>query len=83
MAGLTQAEKEFFMGGSSQSQLSLQKEEIPIGCVIVKDGQIIGRGHNAREGKILPSCMPKLWLSIKQIEYKKVGVCWIVRFCHH
>ncbi|WP_238595378.1 nucleoside deaminase, partial [Streptococcus suis] len=22
---------------------------MPIGCVIVKDGQIIGRGHNARE----------------------------------
>lgn len=50
MAGLTQAEKEFFMGEAlKEAQLSLQKEEIPIGCVIVKDGQIIGRGHNARE----------------------------------
>ena len=50
MAGLTQAEKEFFMGEAlKEAQLSLQKEEIPIGCVIVKDDQIIGRGHNARE----------------------------------
>jgi tRNA(adenine34) deaminase len=50
MVGLTQAEKEFFMGEAlKEAQLSLQKEEIPIGCVIVKDGQIIGCGHNARE----------------------------------
>lgn len=27
----------------------MAKKEIPIGCVIVKDSQIIGRGHNARE----------------------------------
>lgn len=50
MAGFTQEEKEFFMTEAlKEAQISLQKEEIPIGCVIVKDGQIIGRGHNARE----------------------------------
>ena len=32
-----------------EAQKSLAKEEIPIGCGIVKEGQIIGRGHNARE----------------------------------
>ncbi len=32
-----------------EARKSLEKDEIPIGCVIVKDGQIIGRGHNARE----------------------------------
>ena len=32
-----------------EAEKSLAKAEIPIGCVIVKDGQIIGRGHNARE----------------------------------
>lgn len=50
MADFTQEEKEFFMTEAlKEAQISLQKEEIPIGCVIVKDGQIIGRGHNARE----------------------------------
>lgn len=46
----TQEEKEFFMGQALlEAEKSLAKDEIPIGCVIVKDGEIIGRGHNARE----------------------------------
>ncbi len=28
-----------------------EKDEVPIGCVIVKDNQIIARGHNNRESK--------------------------------
>ena len=28
-----------------------EKDEVPIGCVIVKDNQIIARGHNNRENK--------------------------------
>ena len=50
MADFTQEEKEVFMREAlKEAQKSLAKEEIPIGCVIVKDGRIIGRGHNARE----------------------------------
>ena len=46
----TVEEKEYFMRQALQeAKKSLDKEEIPIGCVIVKDGSIIGRGHNARE----------------------------------
>ena len=28
-----------------------QKDEVPIGCVIVKDDQIIARAYNQRENK--------------------------------
>ncbi|HEM6390821.1 TPA: tRNA adenosine(34) deaminase TadA [Streptococcus suis] len=46
----TLEEKEYFMSQALvEAEKSLEKDEIPIGCVIVKDGQIIGRGHNARE----------------------------------
>ncbi len=46
----TLAEQEYFMSEAlEEARKSLVKEEIPIGCVIVRDGQIIGRGHNARE----------------------------------
>ena len=46
----TVEEKEYFMREAlKEAEKSLAKEEIPIGCVIVKDGHIIGRGHNARE----------------------------------
>jgi tRNA(adenine34) deaminase len=31
------------------AQLSLAAEEVPIGCVIVHDGLVIGRGHNQVE----------------------------------
>ena len=46
----SQEEKENFMQEAlKEAQIALENDEIPIGCVIVKDGQIIGRGHNARE----------------------------------
>ena len=46
----TQEEKEYFMQEALQeAQIALGNDEIPIGCVLVKEGKIIGRGHNARE----------------------------------
>ena len=43
-------EKEEFMREAlKEAELALANDEIPIGCVIVKAGRIIGRGHNARE----------------------------------
>lgn len=50
MQVFTEAEKAYFMQEAlKEAQKSLAKEEIPIGCVIVKGKEIIGRGHNARE----------------------------------
>ena len=46
----TLEEKEIFMREAlREAEIALEHDEIPIGCVIVKDGKIIGRGHNARE----------------------------------
>ena len=43
-------EKEMFMREAlKEAEIALANDEIPIGCVLVKDGHIIGRGHNARE----------------------------------
>lgn len=36
------------------------KDEVPIGCVIVKDGRIIARGHNLRETAQDPSAHAEL-----------------------
>ncbi|MDO5301444.1 MAG: nucleoside deaminase [Tissierellia bacterium] len=32
-----------------EAKLAYEKGEVPIGCVIVSGGEIIGRGHNVRE----------------------------------
>ena len=45
-------EQEYFM----QQALALAQEaavhgEVPVGCVIVRDGQVVGRGRNRREEK--------------------------------
>jgi len=34
-----------------EAQKAGDRGEIPIGAVVVKDGAVIGRGHNLREGK--------------------------------
>lgn len=33
----------------AEAKLALAKGDVPIGAVVVKDGEIIGRGHNLRE----------------------------------
>ena len=32
-----------------EAEKALQRDEVPIGCIIVSGGQIIGRGHNLTE----------------------------------
>ena len=44
------APDEFFMSEAlKEARLALQKDEVPIGAVIVSNGKIIGRGHNLTE----------------------------------
>lgn len=45
-------EKEKFMKDAIKEAIKArQKEEVPIGAVIVKDGKVISRGYNLRESK--------------------------------
>lgn len=43
---------EYYMSlALEQAALAAGEGEIPVGCVIVKDGVVIGRGRNRREGE--------------------------------
>jgi tRNA(adenine34) deaminase len=39
----------FMRAALREAELALAEGEVPIGAVVVKDGRIIGRGHNQRE----------------------------------
>lgn len=46
----------FFMEEAlKEARAALALGEIPVGCVIVRDGRIIGRGHNEKETRRDPS----------------------------
>ncbi|MEY8513668.1 tRNA adenosine(34) deaminase TadA [Lactococcus taiwanensis] len=50
MQVFTEEEKEFFMKEAlKEAQKAAENEEVPIGVVIVKDGEIIARDFNRRE----------------------------------
>ena len=45
-------EKELFMKEAlKEAKKAYEKLEVPVGCVIVKDGKIIARAHNLKETK--------------------------------
>ena len=46
----TEQEK-FMILALKQAQKAKEKDEVPIGCVIVKNGKVIARGYNLRETK--------------------------------
>ena len=44
-------EEKYIKLALKEAQKALNKDEVPIGCVIVKDDKVISRGHNLRETK--------------------------------
>ena len=44
-------EEKFMQEALKQAKLAYNKLEVPVGCVIVKDGQVIARAHNLKETK--------------------------------
>lgn len=46
---------QFFMKQAlKEAAIAYEKDEVPVGAVLVKDGAIIARGHNLREASSLP-----------------------------
>lgn len=43
--------KKFMSEALTEARIAFNKGEVPVGAVIVKDGEIIARGHNLREEK--------------------------------
>ena len=44
-------QEKFMKEALKEAKKAYEKLEVPVGCVIVKDGKIIGRGHNLKETK--------------------------------
>ena len=44
-------EEKYMRQAMKQALKAQDKDEVPIGCVIVKDDKIIARGHNLRQSK--------------------------------
>lgn len=44
-------EEKFMKVALKEAQKAYEKLEVPVGCVIVKDGKIIARAHNLKETK--------------------------------
>ncbi len=49
MASFTQADHLFMEEALLEAQAAADIEEVPVGAIVVKDGRIIGRGHNRKE----------------------------------
>ena len=57
---------------------ALEKDEVPIGCVIVKDDRVIARGHNLRESRQSASAHAEM-IAIEKA-CKKIG-SWRLEDC--
>ncbi len=44
-------EEKFMKAALKEAQKAYDKLEVPVGCVIVKDGKIIAKAHNQKESK--------------------------------
>lgn len=50
MTNLTQADKEYFMSlALAEAKKAQALDEVPIGAIVVLDGEVIGSGYNLRE----------------------------------
>lgn len=62
-------EEKFMREALKEAKKAYKKEEVPVGAVIVKDGNIIARAHNIKEGKKLATCHAEI-LAIQKASKK-------------
>lgn len=61
--------EKFMLEALKEAEKAREKGEIPIGAVIVKDGEIIGRGHNLTETEKDPTAHAEI-VAIRQVGRK-------------
>ena len=57
------------------AKMSAEEGEVPIGCVIVRDGKIVGRGRNRRRIFGMRCSTQKLRRLMRRVGYWVVGDC--------
>lgn len=61
-----------------EAKISFEKDEIPVGCVIVKDGVVIAKAHNTCEEEKNPLChaeMNAINIALKKLNQKFLDGC--------
>ena len=61
----------FMSEALAEARKAFEKDEVPVGAVVVKDGEIIGRGHNLRESTADPTAHAEI-VALREAA-KKVG----------
>lgn len=52
--------KQYMKMAMDEARLAQEKDEVPVGCVIVQNGNVIARGHNLRETEKNALCHAEL-----------------------
>ena len=69
---------DFYKEALLEAKKAYDENEVPVGCVVVKDGEIIGRGRNHMEGNSDPSVHAEVMASREAAE--KLGT-WRLTGC--
>jgi tRNA(adenine34) deaminase len=71
--------EQFMKAALLEAEKALQLNEVPIGAVVVKDGQVIGKGFNRRETNKNPLCHAEM-MAIQEASQALGG--WRLEGCH-